>query len=340
MILRCTLPRAPWAGLLAPMAASALLLLLLWPGAPPLPAQGPGKDTGKSSEVHSFTLTYAKATDVVSLVKELMGNPRDGGLAVAADVASNTVVVAGPAAEVSKIKDLIQRLEMVSKDVDNFGQAQQIWVIPLKNIEPDQTVVDALKLVVKGGRGDFAVDPVGNRVLLSTSAQTYKTAQMLLETLDQPGRFSSKNMAVGVRVVWLASGLARDDTTAPPDDMKELLPGLAKIGIDRPRLVAQTLTAATGNAEFQTKGSAKLDVPCQFSVMGRFTDKEMRTLEIAIQVTGEAAGKGQNEICKIRTDITAPPGHFVVLGATPSNTVTNVFAIQILRRDMQPKGKK
>jgi hypothetical protein len=338
MILRFIPPRLPWAaGLLALMAASALLL---WPAAPQLPAQGPGTDAGKSSNVQLFTLTYAKAPEVVRLVKELMGNPRDAGLAVAADVTSNTVVVAGPAAEVDKVKELIQKLEKVSKDVDQFGQVQQVWVIPLKNIEPDQTFVEALNLVLKGSQGDFAVDPLRKLVILSASVQTYKAALALIDNLDQAGRLSSKDAAVDVRVVWLASGLERNDAAAPPEDMKELLPALAKVGIDRPRLVAQTLIAATANAEFQTKGSARLDVPCQFSVTGRFADKEMRTVEIAIQVTGGAAGKGQGEICKLRTDISAPPGHFVVLGVTPTDTVTNVFVIQIIRRDMQPKGKK
>jgi hypothetical protein len=35
----------------------------------------------------------------------------------------------------------------------------------------------------------------------------------------------------------------------------------------------------------------------------------------------------------LQTEISAPSGHVVVLGVTPTGSVTSVFAVQVLRKD-------
>jgi hypothetical protein len=308
----------------------AALGAMFWPLLTPSPAQQPGKDTGKPAEVQLLPLRYARAVDVLTVVRDLMGNQRDGIVALSADAVSNTVIVSGSAADVVRVKDLIQKLDANSRDADVSGP--QVWVVSLRNIQPDQTVIDALKLVFKGS-GDFAVDRQRNLVIFSADVRTYQTAVKLLDMLDKPGQQTGKDTDVDVRVVWLASGLAPEATPGPPEDLKELLPALAKVGIERPRLVAQTLVSVTGTAEFRTSGFAKLEAPCRFAVTGRFGDKDLRTLQIGVQVApvDAPAGKSRGDI-KIQTEINAPPGHLVVLGVTPTETVTNVFVIQVVRK--------
>src|SRR5947207_9174901 len=101
------------------------------------------------------------------------------------------------------------------------------------------------------------------------------SVEALLARLDSPP--AARPAATGdvqVRLVWLVNGLAREDAPPLPDDLKEVLPGLAKLGIDKPRLAAQTLVNVTPNTEFVAQGVAKLDGPCQFVATGRFNDKK------------------------------------------------------------------
>jgi hypothetical protein len=117
-----------------------------------------------------------------------------------------------------------------------------------------------------------------------------------------------------------------------PEDLKEVLPGLSKLGIDKPRLAAQTLVNVTSGSRFQTRGVAKLDSPCQFSVSGQFTgSNEPPKLHIDIRAT-RPGQPGPAEICSLQTEISAPLGHLVVLGLTPTEAATSVFVVQVLSK--------
>jgi hypothetical protein len=229
-----------------------------------------------------------------------------------------------------KIKELIAKVDMLARDSDAMSQ-QQVWLIPLRNIEADETLADALRLVFRPGPANFALDRKRKQVIVSGDAETYRAVVKLLEGLDQASRVPVTDSQV-VRVVWLASGQMRDGVPPIPDDLKELLPGLAKVGIDQPRLVTQTLVTATGTSQFQAKGTATLDAPYEFVITGQFLDREMRGMKITIE-----AAKANKEVCSIRTEINAPPGHLVVLGVTPSGNQTSVFVVQVLG---EPKKKK
>ena len=127
-----------------------------------------------------------------------------------------------------KIKELIAKVDMLARDSDAMSQ-QQVWLIPLRNIEADETLADALRLVFRPGPANFALDRKRKQVIVSGDAETYRAVVKLLEGLDQASRVPVTDSQV-VRVVWLASGQMRDGVPPIPDDLKELLPGLAKIG--------------------------------------------------------------------------------------------------------------
>jgi hypothetical protein len=314
------------AGFLALALASFLALC-------PALAQSPSNQAGQEGskvEVQLFQLKYARATEVTRLVSELFGKSREPVVAVA-ESGTNAIVVAGPAAELAKIKDLIAKVDLLARDSDAMSQ-QQVWLIPLRHIDADQTLAEALRLVFKQGPGNFALDRQRKQVIVSGDVETYKALVKLIEGLDQAGRPAPGDAEVKVRVVWLASGKLPDNAPEVPADLKELLPGLAKLGVDKPRLVAQTLVTATGTGQFQAKGMANLDAAVDFAVTGQFLDREMRGLKITIE-----AAKGQSEICRIRTEISAPPGHLVLLGVTPSGNQTSVFVVQVLPGEVKTK---
>jgi hypothetical protein len=44
------------------------------------------------------------------------------------------------------------------------------------------------------------------------------------------------------------------------------------------------------------------------------------------------------DICNLETEISAPPGHLVVLGVTPADNVASAFVIQVIRKEAKKPG--
>src|SRR5262249_8783406 len=144
-----------------------------------------------------------------------------------------------------------------------------------------------------------------------------------------------------VRVVWLVSGLAREDAVPPPD-LGDVLAELTKLGIDKPRLAAQTLVNALPGQSFKVDGSAKLEGTCRLAIAGvRGEKKAPPSMHLDVKATREgepqkgfAGGRrSEEQICSLSTHITTPLGHAVVLGVTPTDGLTSVFVVQVLRKD-------
>jgi hypothetical protein len=330
-------PRATrWTAALFAVAAACALL-------DPVASQEPGKqgkgDAPKGNDFQVVALKYARATEVARLLQETYA-AKEAAVRIVADPATNQLVISAAAAQITEIRGLIAKIDVVS---DNEA-VRRLKVYELRSLEPDKALEDALRLVFSGSAGsaggNFSLDRARKLVIVSADENTLRTVEALLVRLDE--RVADRPFEdVQVRVVWLASGPAREDNAPqPPDDLKEVLPGLAKLGIDRPRLVAQTLVNVTPNAEFQAKGVAKLDAPCRFTVTGRFSlKKEMPSLEISLAATRQREpDKAQEEVCNLQTEINAPLGHLVVLGVTPTDSATSVFVVQVLPRQTKKSG--
>jgi hypothetical protein len=217
----------------------------------------------------------------------------------------------------------------------------------------------------------LAVDRQRKTVILSADQLTIAKVEALLARLEDVQREQREPEAVPtelqVRIVWLVSGLkAPEDpelksaaAPKPPDDLKDVVAELAKLGIDKPRLAAQTVINTIPNTQFTTQGSAVLDTPCQVSFTGMVSGKkEAPALQIAIQATreipqraggggfqgggfqGGRVGMSSAQICNLQTTITTPLGHAVVLGVTPTETMTSVFVVQVLRKEPKKPAAK
>jgi hypothetical protein len=322
-------PALRWAA--CPLGLAACCGLLTGLAAAQEPTKPAPVDAG-ATDTAVFSLQYARAADLARTLEELLdGKPGDSSVRMAVDERANSLIVAGSAADVARVKALVVKLD--TPRAENDGARRRLKIFELRSIEPDKSLEAVLRLAMRSSaNGDFALDRERKLVIVSADEDTSGAVEALLERLDRQAA-EPTGQDVQVRVVWLVKGLGRDDAAPAPDDLKDVLPSLAKLGIDQPRLAAQTLINVTPNAQFQAKGVAKLDSPCQFSVTGRFSDKrDAPSLEISLRAE-RAREHGSEEVCNLQTEISAPPGHLVLLGVTPTESATSVFVVQVLRKD-------
>jgi hypothetical protein len=296
------------------------------------PRERPKADT--LTEYLIIPLKYATATDAAQLLQQLFrpsGFGGDSSVRIASDPRSNALVVAAPAGRLAELRSLVEKIDMRPAAENTFPRFV-MKEFALRTLEPDKDVEAALRLALSGSQNNrFALDRPRRQVLVYADDAAMKTVEALLNRLESTAAIPPAR-DVQVRVVWLVSGLA--DAPPPPDDLKDVLPGLAKLGYDRPRLAAQALVNVTANAEFQTKGVANLGAACPFSVTGRLDDKkEPPALSISIMARRERGERPPEELCNLQTVINAPMGHMVVLGVTPTGAMTSIFVVQVLRPD-------
>jgi hypothetical protein len=294
------------------------------------------------ADLEVIRLKFADATEIAQLLKIALGFKTADGeetgalqFPIAVDDRTNSLVVgARTEGEVARVHAIVAKLDVApeSKEAD----PKNLSVIPLGSIQPDRSLEDALKLVLVGKHplANFTIDRQRRALIIWADDNTKRTATELLARLEQTGRNEQKLNATAaelrIRVIWLVSIPAQQGGPPLPEDLKEIAPGLAKLGLEHPRLAAQIVISAMPGTEFQAKGVARLDSPCQFSVSGRvLSGTEPPKLNIDLRANRPRASAPQ-ELCTLRTEISAPLGHLVVLGMTPTDETTSAFVVQVL----------
>ena len=318
---------------------------------PPDPQPDKAKKTTQAPAApEEFTTSYGLKYANASTIARLLGK-QFAELHVAADERTNSLVISGPMARVKSISDLIRYVD--------FDQDRKISVFTLRAIEPDEAFEAGLKLLFKGTTGNFAVDRARKTVIVSANQATLETVEAVIAKLE----LMQKARPVGdvqVRVVWLVNPTQKADDPdakplalpAPSDDLKEVLPALAKLGFTEPRVAAQFVINGKPNTAFQASGTGFLPyTEVTVTLSGQFGESGERIdMRMAIEVSGLAPnrerlarpGFGKNKadvaatplmkevLDHLETNITAPPGHFVVLGVTPMYRLTSAFVVQVL----------
>jgi hypothetical protein len=286
-----------------------------------------------------ISLRYSRAADAEKLLQQVLSPRTARGsipLNIGVDERKNAIVVVAPKPKGAEIRAILERIDTPGPGLLTGTQPTtlepHLKTFHLRSIEPDKALEDALHLVFGSG-GNFVLDRQRKLVVATADASTLTAAEALLANLEAKSVQPAND--VQLRLVWLVNGLPRENAPSVPDDLKEVLPGLAKMGIDKPRLAAQTLVSFMPDSTFEASGVAQLDTVCQFSVRGFYNDKKDGSA-LQITVTGSTMrGNTSVNICKLETSITAPPGHLVVLGMTPTDTMTSVFVVQVLRPDVK-----
>jgi hypothetical protein len=281
--------------------------------------------------VRVFRLGNVDASTVLRTVSKLVSNVKELRLAV--DQRANSIIVtASNEADLDVIAKLMETLDVAEPAGDRILNR----IFTLQHISPVSELRNVLDLVADRENLSIAYDDRGQRIVARGTNATLEELGEMLRGLDQPSPASSTGIAptpLQVRVVWLATGM---ETVTAPDDLKPVIAELNGIGITDASLVAQMLiNADQGTRPFQALGEALLDGPCNLDVSGSLVSaqgSEDRKLEISIAVT-KLEGTSARRICNLETTISAPLGHSVVLGATPSLDKTSVFVIQLMARD-------
>jgi hypothetical protein len=176
----------------------------------------------------------------------------------------------------------------------------------------------------------LAVDERSNSLLVYGKPDIVSTLDALLTRLDEQaspeGAKAAATSATAprsllLRVFWLADLMPETAGQAPTDflPMSVLEAVTEKLGLEAPRLVAQSATSLATNKDEPIEFSANvpavlLDQPAMMSCNGKLklVDENRARMEMGVQVGGPAAN------CDLRGSMATPLGHYMVLGTANS----------------------
>ena len=191
-------------------------------------------------------------------------------------------------------------------------------------------------------------------MIVSGDEEIQKKIQQLISELDQP---VSANKPAGanmkVRIVWLMAGPKTDSLPAAPADLKDVVEELTGIGVPQPRMAAQFVIQANTEEGFEMSAPVVFLQPTRLEITGTYSDwpSDKPTLNLRIVAAklgqedphaptdrtsgggGMGGGMGatpREELWSIKTTMSAPVGHAVVLGVSPTGNTTSAFVVQVL----------
>ncbi len=294
----------------------------------PAPKNEPATDAS-SSNVSLVGLKHADARHVQQMLATVL---QGQNVRVTSDSRQNALLISGSAVDIARIAAVIDQLDVK----DTNSEERRVAVLQLKDIAADAELGQALNLALEGTNSRFSLDARRRMVVLSGDTAATNRAKDVIARLEQlaarPAPAVPTVQNVQIRLIWLVNLANNDELPSPPEDMKDVLATLAKIGFNKPRLAAQSLVSASPETQFHLKGIAGLGGPCRFSAEGQYNGADTPGLSIKVNVTRDRAGtKMADDLCQIQTEITAPPGHFVVLGMTPTDNLTSALIVQIIK---------
>ena len=226
---------------------------------------------------------------------------------------------------------------------------QIVRIFKLQYVQLDKDMQEALSIL--GGPAKFAFDARTNSLIVQATEDKLPSIENYLKEVDRP---QAPKETKQIRLVWLVGGLP-EARKPPPEDLEKVIGELGKLGFDDLQLVAQTIIQTTPDGTFKVSSNPTLgkSTPCDLSLSGTLRVSDPRTNQLNVSV--EVSSQGRQPIrggmpgmppqpleppqiqvqTAISTSITAPPGHPVVLCASPVEKATSVFIIQV----MAPEGR-
>jgi len=305
------------------------------PTAPPRRVQKSTKQAEQTTlRVHQ--LKYANAASLAELLLLAMTDAKQ--TRIMPDERLNAILVSAFPEQHDKVADLINELDVPpARDVDH-----ELRVFRLRYADPEEASAVISRLF---GSDDarIAVDQKTNSVLVQAQGETLARIEAIFEKLDIPADKDPTRYDPGttfrVRVVWLAT----IDADGPPDDLKEVVGLLSKVGVKGLRQVGQVIVNTTPDGRFQVGCSPILNQrPSDLEISGEFDQQqETPTLKIELSAsqvevppaTTDAPDRRRlperKTLVDLQTVIAAPLEHYVVLGVAPVEKITSVFIVQV-----------
>ncbi len=258
-----------------------------------------------------------------------------------------------------KVRNLEQKVNITSKFMLDLKkspladtQNSEVSVFRLKYIRVSSAANTISALLGKEGFR-LAIEETANQLIVSAPAEISEAIGELLHKIDVTPTQKNKNRVTSqkqsapkslqVHTFWLAAGLLDNSTTEHlPESVIE---ALNKIGITNPGIVTQSTTsliakdvstfksfmhATFKNQEFLFTNNAELSL----------NEGQQIELHVHTQILKRSENKNA---CELRGSMTAPLGHYMVLGTTnyvtedsQENTLDTsrfAFVIQIVEAD-------
>lgn len=298
---------------------------------------GERKDGKEDQEVRVqiYRLKYADAGRVLEMVSAVYaGKP----IKLTADKDANSIIVAAAPEMQAQLGALIEQLDQVQeRDAD-----RELQIFHLKHADPDEAAA-VISSLFDSNDARIAVDRRTNSVLVQAQREMLARIEAIFQKLDTPADKNLTRYDPGttfrVRVVWLAT----IDADGPPDDLKDVVALLSKVGVKGLRQVGQVIVNTTPDGRFQVRCSPVLNKrPADLEISGEF-DQQQETPTLKIELSASQAelppatadgpprrrGPEKKPLVDLQTVIAAPLGHYVVLGVAPVEKMTSVFIVQV-----------
>lgn len=315
-----------------PLLPLLFLCAIAWSAAPCPAQEQPGAQRSETI-LEVIRLNHTPADNVLQTLNIVL--PDTEYMRIASDPVSNSILISSPADRIQAAKDIINKMDVPQPD-------QGVKIFYLQHIEAK----DASRMLGRLANQAYAVtDPNANRLLVRGKASDLATVEAILRAIDiAPSPVADD---VRIRLVWLVADLPHEEAPAAPPDLGEVVQELEKHGIENVKMATQTIIKASRKPQsrFSVQGTTRLAEPCQLQVNGQVVGSEGEALTLSIQIDARdradgGRGRGQSAddwLCHLSSELTLTPGHSVVLGVTPINSMTSVFVVQLLE---VPAGKK
>ncbi len=296
-------------------------------------APAPAKERRSENDLQVIKLKYAAAADVEASLLRFFGEDLRRDYRVVADPRTNSLLVLARHEDVAFIKRVVETLDTkAERPLNQAGQSpaeagRNFKVFPLGGLKvaPGEFFEKAVRSLMDE-TSHFVVDRERRVLIVTGTVPTLQTVAEFLRGLEEAQKVrASKNKRI--RIVWLVTGLR--ETPRPPKDMKPVIDELAAHGIEDLRLVSQSIIDVTSGPSFKSQGVAPLEESWNLSIQGQIADLNEEAgwkLGLSLDVNTPSGAK----LCMLDTQLQTPPGHFVVLGVTPTGGTTSVFVVQML----------
>ncbi len=300
----------------------------------------PANATQPSHQIQIFPLKNAEAKDVSQTIRQLHEGQRPpSAYQIAVDQRTNSIIISAQSAMIAEIEELITALDKAAGQ----EQDQQVKIFQLLYNQVSPPLLNMLSTVADN-QTRLSADERINAIIAAGPTPSLQIIEALVLRLEE---MASANMKLAgqtpqemqLRLVWLAAGLADSSADDPPQDLRNVLSELEKIGVTGLKLITQTVVKTIDGQQFSVSGSAQLDEPCRLNISGSIMQDRpsfasspdavaQRSLKLQISAFGE--GNPNSRLCQLETTIHAPPGQSVVLGVTPINSKPTVFVVQMM----------
>jgi hypothetical protein len=292
--------------------------------------QTPAVPVGERGQFQVFRLANADAMEVAKVLNGVIGDESR----IATDERTNSVIIFSTPESLAIAQALLTKLD--EGEDSKARRESRVFPVPKERLDEVLRHLHARGLTFNvtstaGPRVGHMISVIGDR----------KSLEEASAIIDQVGSATAPRPQMRTRVLWLVSGTdeAMGELPAPPKDLEPVVQELSRLGIEKPRLAAQTIINGLAGQQLVGYGSLALPFANRITVNGTVIEGAAAPLlQIDIRVEGSPTARGSVAGANLSTQIATPPGHFVVLGVTPTDKLTSVFVVQVSSAEASNPG--